>query len=228
MSSHKIKSFILGILISSSFISIIAYAHSDGVFGEYFDRMVQPCGLPGSTIINGFSSGSTDYSTISCTSLFDLLGTIFGPSVPPANSSVIGFSSTGEIIYAPDTWKETGLTISYTGGNVGIGTNIPSTKLHISNGDININNWTNIIIWDASAFVTTSIAANGSSHFNWGNIGIGTNIPTEKLDVIGSVHISETLDTQAINLGGDNLQVPIVCTDANKALQWDGTNWLCN
>jgi len=228
MSSLKLKSFILGILISSSFISIITYAHSDGVFGEYFDRMVQPCGLPGSTIINGFSSGSTDYGTISCKSLFNLLGTIFGPSVPSANSSIIGFSTTGEIIYAPDIWKEAGSDISYTGGNVGIGTSIPSTKLHIFGGNLSVNNWTNIVIWDASAFVTTSIVANGSSYFNWGNVGIGTKIPIEKLDIIGSAQISETLDTQAINLGGNILQVPIVCTDANKALQWNGTNWLCN
>lgn len=231
MSSHKLKSFILGILISASSISIVAYAHSDGAFGQYFERMTQSCGLPNSTIIDGFSTGSvTDwpYWTSSCKSLLSLLGTIFGSNTPPADSSIIGFSSTGEIIYGSNHWKENGLDISYIWGKVGIGTDMPTTKLDVTGGNMNINNGLKIAIWNSDITATTNIVGIGFTYFNGGNFGIGTNNPTTKLEVVWSAQVSETLYVQDINLNTKHLKVPIVCTDANKALQWNGSDWLCN
>lgn len=122
MFSIKIKSFIYGVLVSISLISVITYASgSDGVFGDYFKRMIND--VSGSicentnTVITDFDeTPSNTYGTKVCRTIKDLM------------------SSAG-------IWSD-------VGGNIGIGTNIPSAKLDV-NG--------NIKFWDSWIACSNSI-----------------------------------------------------------------------
>lgn len=87
MFSLKIKYFLYGILVSVSLISIITYANSDGVFGDYFDRMTGFCALGGSTseVLTGLGNNTdlVPFGTKRCTTLKSLIGNIFGSTAAP-------------------------------------------------------------------------------------------------------------------------------------------------
>lgn len=92
-------------------------------------------------------------------------------------------------------WTTNGSTIFYNGGNVGIGTSTPGTKLAVATGTENINPafFTNNNS-DFACFATQNIAANGfgwydawsARHYIGGSLGMGTFTPEAKIHVTGT------------------------------------------
>jgi hypothetical protein len=89
----------------------------------------------------------------------------------------------------------------YHTGKVGIGTINPEQKLHISNGDILLDNNQEIQFKDTSGTKRTTLRLNNNDNLEiWnvlgnilidcgGNVGIGTISPSEKLDITGTVQM---------------------------------------
>ena len=86
-------------------------------------------------------------------------------------------------------------------GNVGIGTTTPQQKLDVVGrvrASYNTSNYYEIGASSAGGFVvgksggveTVNIRTYGDSHFNGGNVGIGTTSPGAKLDVAGDIRLN--------------------------------------
>lgn len=127
------KFFLLLIIFSLVTPSTHAAVGPNGLFGDYFTRMIGPC--PASTVVTGFTAtaGAT-YGTRNCSTLTSLLGAIFGAvGVPTEGVAVVGFTPTGTLDRREiGPWRRSGTSISYTWTNVGIGVVTPTQKLHVA------------------------------------------------------------------------------------------------
>jgi hypothetical protein len=129
-------------------------------------------------------------------------------------------------IYFRDATDFPGSIYSSNPGNVGIGTDLPSEKLDVAgnlkvreNAMIQGTATANSFVKDggtssqflmadgsvstggtggSSVFVTTTANTNNISNVNSGNVGIGTDLPSEKLDVVGNIKSSGTYTGKGI------------------------------
>jgi hypothetical protein len=102
-------------------------------------------------------------------------------------------------------------------GNVGIGTTAPSHKLHIEGGNLRIRSASNYNLltfnspgWDPTAFVITTrddllatsipLSIDASRITLWGNVGIGTTAPSQKLEVCGNAKVVGQIIANSSNL----------------------------
>ena len=125
-----------------------------------------------------------------------------------ADSLYVGTQNQKGYIGSTAANSSNNLTIDLTNGNVGIGTTSPSTKLHVYEA---VNRTTAIVqnndhtakfeaYGNATAIDTTAsnglfIRYNGSNRVHFeagGNVGIGTDSPSQKLDVVGHVEANTT------------------------------------
>ena len=89
-------------------------------------------------------------------------------------------------------------------GNVGIGTTNPNVKLHVAgnihaydNGGVNAE----LAASTAAGSTTVAIRSSGITHFNGGNVGIGTTTPGAKLQIGSATHAPNA------NLANNLLQI---------------------
>ncbi|MFC1621638.1 beta strand repeat-containing protein [Candidatus Omnitrophota bacterium] len=112
------------------------------------------------------------------------------------------------------------MTLQQSSGNVGIGTTIPTSKLHVD-GTFNLNGTTSFSGWDtnvsddfAASDTLTGLVqstASGTNYFTGGNVGIGTTGPEALLDVNGTV-LANKLQVdlgQIIQAGSDTYNTQI-------------------
>ncbi|NEP94495.1 hypothetical protein, partial [Okeania sp. SIO2F5] len=122
-----------------------------------------------------------------------------------------------------DLLSRDGLTVHPTSGNVGIGTTDPSQKLEVD-GIVKATRF----VGDGSGL--TGIRAGGSTkwsdgenntiHYNDGNVGIGTNNPSQKLEVAGTVKATKfegvgdsTIDGSLTIAGNLEVQGDVIARD---------------
>jgi hypothetical protein len=122
-------------------------------------------------------------------------------------SALVWYREVGDLLLGTNNTERVRIL---AGGNVGIGTSSPNEKLHVA-GNIHAYAAGGI---DAGLFASTSagstsiaIRSNGVTHFNGGNVGIGTNSPKAKLQVNNghiAVYHNVSTDGAQIYLGDTN------------------------
>jgi hypothetical protein len=135
--------------------------------------------------------------------------------------------------FAARPWTTTGTNVSYTGGNVGIGTTAPLGPLDIRsggfsfvrvdalNGDLHANGGADGffgIYNDGTSTGRTEIIGQNIVRLavlNTGNVGIGTNTPGARLDVRGDIRLGPTGQYRATS-GEENLRIVRGIVDPNN------------
>lgn len=137
---------------------------------------------------------------------------ITGAKIDP-NFGAQNISTTGSVCLSGDCkaawpagmWTQTGSTVYYNTGRIGIGTQVPGGKM--------------VIVGEGTTSATYGLnvtKSTGVSNFfvrDDGNVGIGTTAPSEKLEVVGNIKLSAAsptistalnayLDIKATNPGG--------------------------
>lgn len=118
-------------------------------------------------------------------------------------------SQFGSFLYVDNTTRNIGIATTTT-PYVGIGTTNPTVKLTVI-GDTNISGVVSATGYYlngnalVSAAVQTWTLSGSNVYRDTGNVGIGSTIPTEKLDVIGNIKATGTISGS--NITGTNISV---------------------
>ena len=140
----------------------------------------------------------------------------------------LGWGAQGDYV---DFVMENGNDLSIRGGYVGIGTSNPFTKLHVSDGNIELSN-------GSDGFIIGSRFANGYDYFYvaprvggtaiWsrnialvaatGNVGLGTTSPSDRLHVAGNVRLDGSLEPN--DVPGNSGEI-LVSRGAGNAPVWE-------
>jgi hypothetical protein len=103
-------------------------------------------------------------------------------------STINAASATGLVLF--DDGDNYGIVIE-DGGQVGIGTSAASEALEVSGNILITSSESGVLnLLDSNDDLYISLNSGGNSYVNTGNFGIGTNVPTEELEVNGDIEIS--------------------------------------
>jgi hypothetical protein len=130
-----------------------------------------------------------------------------------SSNNNVGVFTTGADVFLSTSGLATGQFVVKNGGNVGIGTSTPGTKLEVAGqikitggtpgaGKILTSDATGLAVWSAP-LLPSGVTAGNTSYWNgtnWavssnifnngGNVGIGTTTPGTKLEVAGQIKIT--------------------------------------
>jgi hypothetical protein len=148
--------------------------------------------------------------------------------------------------FGDELWHRTGNNLYYTSGSVGIGTTSPDAKLEVaadgttsqeiahfgnSNGvgkiklQIDGAGSSKQVMLDATNNEDIVLSTQGDSYFNisHGNVGIGTDTPSSKLDVNGTITATGTNFSSDINLKTNinNIKTPLETISKLKGVTFD-------
>ena len=157
-------------------------------------------------------------------------------------SSVTSLSNTTAASFAAITnsqWVTSGSAISYSDGNVGIGTVNPEEKVHISNGWLLLDNSYGVRIKSASGAVTNAMRTGANDQLvigsgGWNSISFHTGT-SDKMFIAssGAVGIGTVVPTAKLQLGaGTSSIAPLKITSGTLvtspqagAVEYDGFNF---
>ena len=136
-------------------------------------------------------------------------------------------SQFGSFLYVDNTTRNIGIATTAT-PYVGIGTTNPSVKLTVI-GDTNISGFVSATGYYlngnalVSAAVQTWTLSGSDVYRDTGNVGIGSTIPTEKLDVIGNIKATGTISGSNISASGIIVSSGIITASRFESTVASGT-----
>jgi hypothetical protein len=131
--------------------------------------------------------------------------------MPIANRELSQF---GSFLYVDNTTRNIGIATTAT-PYVGIGTTNPSAKLTVI-GNTNISGVVSATGYYlngnalVSAAVQTWVLSGSDVYRENGNVGIGSTVPTEKLDIIGNIKATGTITGSNISVSGITISSGII------------------
>lgn len=194
------------------------------------------------------AGGGSTSATITASDITTALGytptnSVSFSTVTAAITSTINNLSASMSALTPSQWITSGTMISYSSGNVGIGTSTPVDKLQVMGVATTTSGTGNLSLipdYFGAAYIQSyqgvgifrplkidglglSFDAKGSNFiFSSGNVGVGTASPTARLDVAGEVKFGNTSSTcNATNEGQQRYN------SSSKNMEFcNGTGWM--